>query len=565
MGSRTAPKMKEHLTLGDIRERCTELLPDWSKRRRADLRSAIKKFAEASGKPATTIHADPEIIRILIDKASPQVAGISKSRWSNIRSLIEACLFELDVLTIRARQQCALTAAWQANMDRAEKLKTVALLSKFARWCSRDGIEPDIVNDKTFLQFEAELTDFSLAKNPVTSAAEARRAWNQAASRIDGWVGNPVLHRCRRPTTTMQWSAFPESFKNDVDAYAEARAKPSKFNESFDKPLRPATIRGHVANLRRLAGMLVREGLDASSVTCITALLTAPNVKGGLDLAWGNDEIASPMACQYAHDFVSIARFLNLEDNTLSQLIKFSRRCRRPQSGLTKQNRQRLQRFDDEDALRAMYLLPEGIAARLRGLSDIAYADAVDMRLAVCIEILLMAPLRRKNLALLDINRHIAWPISADGELQITFEEPEVKNSVQLEFLLPAESTALIRDYVERFRPVLMAQESTALFPGGVGGYMTPNSLSRIVRLGLKRELGVEFNAHLFRHFACQNHLRQNPGDYETLRRLCGHKKLETLVNFYSGTETEAAIKQFHKSVLKIREPDTTADFGDMV
>lgn len=565
MGSRTAPKMKKYLTLGDIRECCNELLPSWSKRRRADLRSAIKKFAEAAGQPDVTIHADPAIIRVLISQASPQLIGIKKSRWSNIRSLIDACLTDLDVLTIRARQTCALSEAWKANTDMGTSLKTHAHLSRFARWCSREAIEPRAVEDETFNRFENELTEYSLTKNPAAAAMAARRAWNAATSQIEGWVGKPVPTRYRRKTITLPWDDFPKTFKLDVDAYAKARAKPSKLSDDAGKPLRPSTIKDQVDNLRRFAGMLVRDGLAADSMINIQALLTPPNVKQGLHLSWGEDEIASPMACQYAHDFVSVGRFLDFEEETLAQLIKFSRKTRRPQSGLTKQNRERLQAFDDEESLMAMYMLPARIAERLKGRNDISYADAVDMRLAVCIEILLMAPMRRMNLSRLDIKKHINWPLSVDGELRITFEEPEVKNSVKLNFLLPVESSQLIRAYVDRFRPVLLTGASDALFPGEVDGHLALNSLSRIIRLGLQRELGVEFNAHLFRHFACQNHLREYPGDYETLRRLCGHKKLETLMNFYAGTETEAAIRRFHDGVLKTRRTSPDSDTDDLV
>lgn len=555
MGTRTAPKMKEYLTLADIRDRCAELHPDWSKSRQADLRSAIKKFAEAAGRPVAAIHADPKIIRALIAKASPQLAGIKKARWSNIRSVIDACLADLDVLTIRARQRCALSEGWAANIDLAETLKTKAHLSKFARWCSREGIEADAVDEDVFNTFEAELQDFSLTKNPGGAAMEARRAWNDAVSNIPDWVGVSVPTRCRRKQVTLPWETFPESFREDVDNYAEARSTPSEANGYDWTALRPRTIQGHKDNLRRFASMLVSDGLAVESITSIAALLTSNNVRWGIhDLCWGNEKVASPMACQYAHDFVSIARYRGFDNETLSQLIKFSRKTRRPQTGLTKQNRLRLQAFDDPEALMAMYMLPSRIADRLSGKNDISYADATEMRMAVSVEILLMAPMRRMNLAKLDIERNINWPKSVDGELRITFEQPEVKNSVALDFLLPVESSQMIRTYVDRFRPALLSEPSAALFPGNVEGHMAPNSLSRMIRLGLQRELGVDFNAHLFRHFACQNHLREHPGDYETLRRLCGHKKLETLVSFYAGTETEAAIKRYQETVLKGRK-----------
>jgi len=36
---------------------------------------------------------------------------------------------------------------------------------------------------------------------------------------------------------------------------------------------------------------------------------------------------------------------------------------------------------------------------------------------------------------------------------------------------------------------------------------------------------GLRMNAHLFRHLAGMLYLAQNPGDYETVRRLLGHER----------------------------------------
>lgn len=564
MGARTAPKMTEYLSIEDIRNRASELMPNRSKAQIQELRSAIKRFADAVRRPAASIPADPEVLRALIAKASPQLAGISNRRWANIRSLIDGALAEIDVLTIRARQRCALSAAWQGEMDLAKKLKTVALLSRFARWCSREGIEPHDVGDSTFNEFEAELSEFSLARDPATNAAEARRAWNAAVAEIPDWVGKAVPTRCRRRTISPAWGDLPSSFVADVDDYAARRVKPSRFDEFEQRPLRSVTVKGHVSNLRRFAGYLIQDGVSAGEFVSIRALLAPANVKRGLELIWGEDETASHNACQSAHDFVSIARFLGFEDDHLEALIRMARRCRRPQFGLTLKNNERLSIFDDPDALEAMYLLPARIAERLHGINDITFEDAVDMRLAACIEILLVAPIRRLNLAQLDLTRHFVWPTGKDGEARITVPSPEVKNRTELHHFLPPDSTALVRMFIDRFRPLMAQGPSTALFPGGNDGFMDPGSLGRIVRQGLHRHLGIQFNAHLFRHFACMNHLRENPGDYETLRRVCGHKRLETLVAFYAGTETEAAVRRFHeKTVLRIRhraEEDVSMD-----
>jgi integrase len=46
---------------------------------------------------------------------------------------------------------------------------------------------------------------------------------------------------------------------------------------------------------------------------------------------------------------------------------------------------------------------------------------------------------------------------------------------------------------------------------------------------------------HQFRHLAARIILRTNPGAYETVRQLLGHKNLRTTTWFYSEEDTKAA------------------------
>ena len=58
---------------------------------------------------------------------------------------------------------------------------------------------------------------------------------------------------------------------------------------------------------------------------------------------------------------------------------------------------------------------------------------------------------------------------------------------------------------------------------------------------------GLEVHPHLFRHLAAKLHLEAHPGDYETVRRLLGHKKMDTTVGFYAPISTKAAYASYAK------------------
>ncbi len=64
---------------------------------------------------------------------------------------------------------------------------------------------------------------------------------------------------------------------------------------------------------------------------------------------------------------------------------------------------------------------------------------------------------------------------------------------------------------------------------------------------------GFEVNPHLFRHIGAQIYLRLNPGGYEVMRRVLGHKNMDTTSNFYAGLETLGAARHFDQEILKLR------------
>jgi integrase len=63
---------------------------------------------------------------------------------------------------------------------------------------------------------------------------------------------------------------------------------------------------------------------------------------------------------------------------------------------------------------------------------------------------------------------------------------------------------------------------------------------------------------HQFRHAAAAIWLQHKPGDYETVRRILGHRNIQTTINFYCGLETLQANRDFGNLVRKLGDPNQT-------
>ena len=65
----------------------------------------------------------------------------------------------------------------------------------------------------------------------------------------------------------------------------------------------------------------------------------------------------------------------------------------------------------------------------------------------------------------------------------------------------------------------------------------------------LWKELGLEVTPHQFRHAAAYIILKADPGNYELVRRVLGHRSITTTLNFYIGLESLEATRQFGEIV----------------
>jgi integrase len=100
----------------------------------------------------------------------------------------------------------------------------------------------------------------------------------------------------------------------------------------------------------------------------------------------------------------------------------------------------------------------------------------------------------------------------------------------------------------------LLGAPSPFLFPGkGPDQPKGSAALSEQIKEIVHAYTRLDMPAHRFRHAAAKIYLDRNPGQYEVVRQLLGHKDIKTTIAFYAGAESASAARHYAKTILGIR------------
>ena len=84
---------------------------DFRDRRKEELRSAVRTVARLLGTEPAAIAADPAALRRRLQTIAPEAHGISRGRWTNVRSLLgKALAMARPIMPGRSRQ--AILPSW---------------------------------------------------------------------------------------------------------------------------------------------------------------------------------------------------------------------------------------------------------------------------------------------------------------------------------------------------------------------------------------------------------------------------------------------------------------------
>ena len=158
--------------------------------------------------------------------------------------------------------------------------------------------------------------------------------------------------------------------------------------------------------------------------------------------------------------------------------------------------------------------------------------------------------MRLGNLGAIRIGENLIRPGGPGTPYWLVFSRYDVKNRIRLETVFDADVTELIDNYINNHLNVLLRGANEPwLFPGMNGGHKGLATLSSQITKCIQKATGLLITVHQFRHAAAALILRAKPGNYEYVRRLLGHRNIQTTINFYIGLETALATKEFGEIV----------------
>lgn len=527
-----------------------ETLP---RRRRQDIASALRMVATALGRSLDDLPADPGQLRDRLKGFTPAMAGLTQRRWINVLSLTRSALKHAGITRVPGRSCVPLARGWTALFQLFEDKQARFGLSRFVRYCSTRGIDPEAVDDASFAAYLEDLTTASLSASPRKLQRKAAVLWNRLARTIPGWPQQPVTIPSYSRTYALPWSSFPPTLQLDVEAYLDRQAGTDILDDIDFKPLRPASIRTIRHELSIYVSALVHRGRDPQTLCLLSDVVPVPVVKDGLrfflDRAGGG---STAQAHRMARRVRYVAQhWVGVDATHLATLKALCKRLDPGRSGMTEKNRDRLRQFDDPENVDRLVKLPEKLRAMVARSEKPLHTRALLLQTALAIEVLLMIPLRRNNLAHLDLERHLIR--SRGGVVHLVIPGHEVKNGTDIEAVLPAQTVQLLDLYLERYRPILLTEPSSWLFPGVGNRPKGGARLGEQISACVKRHTGLLVHPHLFRHIAAKLYLDAHPGDYGVVRLLHGHKSVNTTTESYCGRETAAAVQHFDAHIVTLR------------
>lgn len=534
-------------------------LPSLSATRRRDLTSGLRRICNAINWTLDEAPADPAWLQPRLAAVEPAALGLSSKSWSNAVSDARAALVACGIVEKRDSRRSDLSDDWRKLWEEVLATRDQSLapaLGRFVHFLSRLNVSPaEVCNDHTDAYRQAIALN-ELRKDPEDAMRQAIYGWNLATQRIAFWPNQKLKQACKSKQYALPFNHFPLGFQQEVDSYVSRMQNPDPLDpRALRRALRPATVTHRRAQLRRFSTALVHSGMGMEEIVSLDMLVDPINARRGLQwMIERNQGKTSPSIADTALMLKSLAKYhVQVPDQQLEQITELARRLMPEQNrGMTPKNRERLRQLDDSTILRKLVQLPETLMKDAGAMTK-PRAAALKMEVALAISLLLVCPIRQRNLAGLRLDTNLTR--LGDGRVFLEYNSADVKNRRMIEFELPARTVKMIEHHVAQRSPMLCPQETPWLFPRRDGGKsMDPSDLSKKIRNTLKKELGISMNMHLFRHLAAKLWLNTYSGHYEALRRILGHAELSSTLNAYAGFEAGTATRLFAEVIDKKRE-----------
>jgi hypothetical protein len=521
--------------------------------------TSLRQIAKAVDKPLEVIPARYSAVRTDLAQLHQVRAGLTKKTLQNHKSNTKSALLWLAREKGIPEHGAPLTPAWEQLRSKIRHSLVRSRLSSLMRFCSVTNILPTDVDEAVVDRF----VDYrSRAGRPFDRAARRllARAWNANVGTVPGWPARALVEPPVKAAVEVAWADFPEGLRADVERYLGGLTKVRRGRTGQRiRSLKPSTIRTRRAELQAAARMAVKTGVAVEGLNSLSALLAPDVAEKILDAYWGrNGEIPKLFTIDLAFRFLAIAKETKcLDDAACERLDEMWQDLEQHrQGGLTDKNLALIRHVLTSGVWSRVVKLPLAMMASAR--SQQAHQPvraAVTAQLAVAIAILSFAPVRLANLTAIKLGFNLIKPGGPNSNYWLVFPNYDVKNRVKLEYPLEQHITRLIDEYVHHFRPALLrGRNEDWLFPGQRSGAKGKISFSGQITERIFKATGLRMTVHQFRHAAGAIILKRRPGEYELVRRLLGHRNIQTTINAYVGLENIQAAEIFSEMVMEHME-----------
>jgi integrase len=534
--------------------RAIEAATDVPPQTRAQWCSALRQIAKALDKPTEILPARWTAIQLNLKRLHPATVGANAKTLANQKSNVKAALRWFSKEHDASPRGAPLTPAWAALRDGISDRGRKARLYGLIRYCSGRGIAPEAVD-------ETALDDYFAYRKQTTSLAtdnaarrSVARTWNACVENDSNWPRQKLIEPPLQATEGRAWEDFPEGLRRDVEEYLAGLQKIRKgSNGKRYRPCSPKTIRTRGAELVAFARKAVKVGAPIGTLTSLAALVQPCVVEPVIDAYWHeNGEEPKIYTIELASKVLALARSAGLDPAAIERfediratLDEYRR------GGLTDKNLAIVRKVLTPGVWTRVVSLPAALMCEARAnLPDAPVKAALAAQIAVAILILSFAPIRLGNLVAIKIDENLTKLGRPNSPFWLIFPHYDVKNRVELQFPFDEGVTELIDEYIHEFRPHLLRGSNSAyLFPGMSGEPKTASMFSGQITERVEDATGLRITAHQFRHAAAAIYLRHHPGAYEVVKRLLGHRNIQTTINFYCGLETTQANQEFGKII----------------
>jgi integrase len=514
---------------------------------------SIRMIAKALDRPPETIPARWTAVRPPIRWLHHAMSGNREKTLQNHKANARRALLwfagEHDV----PGRGVPLAPEWRSLRQAISDLGRRNRLAGLMRYCSGKEVDPGQVTEAVIDAYMAYRAATASVDDDATARRRIVRAWN-ACLGIKGWRTLQLLEPPIKAATGPTWEDFPPGLRTDIEAYLAGMSRPRRSATGKRiRPCKPSTIRTRRAELIAITKMAARI-VPLESITGLRVFLSPELVEQIVEAYWAQDgEHPSTFTMNLGWRLKSIAGEIGgVEAAELERLDEIRAQLETyRQKGLVPKNLKLIRQVMNRDVWSSVVSLPWGLMRRARQLAEHApLKAAVTAQLAVAIAILSVAPIRMGNLGRIRLGENLIKPGGPSSPYWLVFPDYDVKNDVPLEFVLDVDRTRLIDEYIHEFRPAALRRFNEPwLFPGESGGHKRLTVVSTQISRCIAAATGIQMTAHQFRHAAAAILLKHRPGEYELVRRLLGHKSIETTRNSYVGLETTQATEIYGRII----------------